>query len=130
MRTSVIYFSRAILVLVVLSVCTIANAQVKIEKTAQKVGGYSYTTTSNRPNGTWNNEMGYGLCNAFAALSAIVSFNDRTVSSDQTVSGWVIQSENVTVTNGAKLTFKAGEAVVINSPFIINAGSQLEMSID
>ena len=101
-----------------------------IEKTAQKVGGYSYTTTSNRPNGTWNNEMGYGLCNAFAALSAIVSFNDRTVSSDQTVSGWVIQSENVTVTNGAKLTFKAGEAVVINSPFIINAGSQLEMSID
>ena len=101
-----------------------------IEKTAQKVGGYSYTTTSNRPNGTWNNEMGYGLCNAFAALSAIVSFNDRTVSSDQTVSGWVIQSENVTVTNGAKLTFKAGEAVVINSPFTINAGSQLEMSID
>ena len=43
-----------------------------IEKTAQKVGGYSYTTTSNRPNGTWNNEMGYGLCNAFEALSAIV----------------------------------------------------------
>ena len=32
-------------------------------------GGYSYSTTSNRPNGTWNNEMGYGLCNAFAAVS-------------------------------------------------------------
>ncbi len=35
MRTSVIYFSRAILVLVVLSVCTIANAQVKYDSNGQ-----------------------------------------------------------------------------------------------
>lgn len=103
-----------------------------IERTAQKVGNYSYSTTSNRSNGTWNNEMGYGLCNAFAAVSAVggdvVTFNNKTVSSNQTVVGWIIQSENVTVTNNAKLTYDAGESVTINTPFTVNSGSQLEIS--
>ena len=102
-----------------------------IEKTAQKVGGYAYSTVSNRPNGTWNNEMGYGLCNAFAAVSTaggdIITFNDKTVSSTQTVTGWIITSENVTVTNGAKLTFNAGESVTIKTPFTVNTGSQIEI---
>lgn len=39
-----------------------------IESTAQKVGGYNYQITAGRPNGTWNNEMGYGLVNAYAAV--------------------------------------------------------------
>jgi len=39
-----------------------------IEQTAQKVGGYNYTTTTGRPNGTWHNEMGYGLVNALCAV--------------------------------------------------------------
>ena len=41
-----------------------------IEKTAQKIrtDTYSYTNHSNRPNGTWNNEMGYGLVDAYAAV--------------------------------------------------------------
>jgi subtilisin family serine protease len=41
-----------------------------IEGTSQKIGGYSYTVTSGRPSGTWNNEMGYGLVDAFAAVQA------------------------------------------------------------
>ena len=39
-----------------------------IESTAQKVGNYNYSYNSNRPNGTWNNEMGYGLVDAKAAV--------------------------------------------------------------
>lgn len=39
-----------------------------IEQTAQKVGGYAYNPTVGRPNGTWNNEMGYGLIDADAAV--------------------------------------------------------------
>ncbi|GHS85557.1 hypothetical protein FACS1894201_05400 [Bacteroidia bacterium] len=35
-----------------------------IEMSAQKVGGYSYATTSGHPNGTWHEEMGYGLVDA------------------------------------------------------------------
>ena len=40
----------------------------KIEKTAKKVGNYSYQTTSGRPNGTWHNQMGYGLVDAFKCV--------------------------------------------------------------
>ncbi len=50
------------------------------------------------------------------------------VSSTQTVAGWIIMSKNVTVTNGAKLTFRTGESVTINAPFTVNAGSQIEIS--
>lgn len=39
-----------------------------IESTAQKVGGYTYSGTSGRTNGTWNNQMGYGLVDAKAAV--------------------------------------------------------------
>lgn len=103
-----------------------------IEKTAKKTGNYSYATTNGRPNGTWNNEMGYGLCSAFAACAAaeseIVIFSNKTVTSNQTVAGRIIQSEDVTVTNGAKLTFTATEQLTINKPFTINFGSQLEIS--
>lgn len=41
-----------------------------IEQTAQKVGGYNYQNTSGRPNGTWDDEMGYGLIDAEAAVLA------------------------------------------------------------
>jgi len=40
-----------------------------LEKTTQKVGGYSYAITSGRLNGAWHQEMGYGLLNVFSALS-------------------------------------------------------------
>lgn len=39
-----------------------------IEQSAQKVGAYGYANTFGRPNGTWHNEMGYGLVDAEAAV--------------------------------------------------------------
>jgi len=39
-----------------------------IERSATKAGTYSYTTSADRPNGTWNQEMGYGLVNAHGAV--------------------------------------------------------------
>jgi len=39
-----------------------------LEKTAQKVGGYGYATYMHRPNGRWNNEMGYGLVDSYEAV--------------------------------------------------------------
>lgn len=38
-----------------------------IESTAQKIGS-GYNQNPNRPNGTWNNGMGYGLVDAYAAV--------------------------------------------------------------
>jgi serine protease len=51
-----------------------ADVRTILESTAQKIGGYSYATTTGRPNGTWNIEMGYGLIDAYAAVLAAQSF--------------------------------------------------------
>jgi hypothetical protein len=51
-----------------------------IEKTARKVGGYEYRNDPQHPNGTWNEEMGYGLVDAHAAvLNAVDSTLDLYV---------------------------------------------------
>ena len=49
---------------------TLTNVQVRahIERTAQKVGAVAYADTAGRPNGSWNQEMGYGRINVFRAL--------------------------------------------------------------
>jgi subtilisin family serine protease len=39
-----------------------------IENTAQKVGTYTYGNDPNRPNGTWHEEVGYGLVDAFQSV--------------------------------------------------------------
>lgn len=43
-----------------------------IESTCTKVGSYNYSTVTGRGNGTWNNEVGYGCVNAFAAISRVL----------------------------------------------------------
>lgn len=45
---------------------SIDSVRLIIERTARKIGNYSYSI--NRPNGMWNNEMGYGMINAAGAL--------------------------------------------------------------
>ena len=53
-----------------------------IESTAQKVNAntpYSYQTNFNRPNGTWNIEMGYGLVDANASVVLAQSMNTNDI---------------------------------------------------
>lgn len=49
-----------------------------IEKSSEKVGSYTYSTTSGRPNGTWNEEMGYGLVSARKAVLSTISIDPPT----------------------------------------------------
>lgn len=101
-----------------------------IESTAQKVGGYSYQTTSGRPNGTWNYEMGYGLIDSYAAVTAVcptVNFFYQTVTSNTTVTGCTVNLQNVTVQNGANLLVDAERNVFINGPFEVQSGSTLDI---
>jgi hypothetical protein len=49
-------------------VLTQAQVQEVICKSAQKVGAYTYQTDSLHCDSTWNNEMGYGLADANAAV--------------------------------------------------------------
>lgn len=59
----------------------LSNKQVRdiIEKTSQKVGNYIYSTNPTRPNGAWNNEMGYGLVDAYAAVQLAQAMNSPTL---------------------------------------------------
>ncbi len=45
-----------------------------IELSGRKVGGYSYSTTSGRPNGTWDDQMGYGLVDAQKATERALPY--------------------------------------------------------
>jgi PKD repeat protein/subtilisin family serine protease len=47
---------------------TETQARAILESTCKKVGGYTYTTNAAQPNGTWNNEMGYGSVDAYSAV--------------------------------------------------------------
>jgi len=44
-----------------------------LESSCQKLPAYTYGLTLGRPNGTWNNETGYGLIDAYAAINTAVS---------------------------------------------------------
>lgn len=61
----------AALVLSVNPNLTVTQVTNIIEQTSQKIRPtlYTYSTTSGRPNGTWNTQMGYGLVNAYAAVT-------------------------------------------------------------
>lgn len=101
-----------------------------IEKTARKVPGYSYTNSTEHRNGTWNNETGYGLCDAYTALmmaSSNTTFNDMIVTKDTWVYGWDVSSQNVSVSNNAELTFSIGNKLTINSPFVVKEGAELSI---
>lgn len=41
-----------------------------IEATAQKMGNYPYSTHLDKPNGIWDNQMGYGVIDAYQAVKA------------------------------------------------------------
>lgn len=105
-----------------------------IESSAQKVGSYNYQTEADRPNGTWNNEMEYGLVNAYGAIQAAApcittNFVNQPVTSNTTVNGCNINVQNVNVQNNAVLTVGALHEINVNGPFDVNLGSELLLYI-
>jgi len=58
----------AALILSINPCLTQSQVQEIMSRTCQKVGGYNYTTNASYPYGTRNNEMGYGLLDAQAAV--------------------------------------------------------------
>lgn len=101
-----------------------------IESTAQKVGGYNYQTVTGRPNGTWFNQLGYGLLDANAAVNAAMNHKVLTLSNiiyeqDATIDGCNdVKISNVEVHNGARLEVSANN-VYITANFVSQAGTEL-----
>jgi hypothetical protein len=79
-----------------------------IEKTSQKVGNYSYGNVSGRINGTWNDQMGYGLIDAYGAVLmaqslAQISGNSSICSSQTYTAPSGSNSWSWSITEGANL---------------------------
>lgn len=108
-----------------------------IEKSARKVGGYTYANTLGRPNGTWDNEMGYGLIDVDAALQLTreLYFQNETVTGTEThqVYGKIFAGSNVTtavpvgnyvVASTGDVTFRASGGISLEKGFQVNLGGE------
>lgn len=77
---------------------SLTNLEVReiIELTADKVGSVPYAITAGHPNGTWNEEMGYGRINVHSALNRISkSFFKDAIDSKLFVKEFVLENVNV-----------------------------------
>ena len=115
-----------------------------IESTAQEVGEYDYVTKEGRPNGTWNNEMGYGLVNAYEAVLAAKTkyIQNQTYQSGsvivenypEIIAGYAVTDNkpygNVILEAGSDVTYRATEQVVLKPGFHAKAGSNLRIKIE
>ena len=101
-----------------------------IEMTCRKLDRYEFKETPNHPNGSWNNEVGYGLVDAEAAVQAANCIYNlaNNISSNRFArscgSGFTLQ--NVTVSNRAKLMVKSPETSV-SGTFEVNSGCCFEI---
>ncbi len=110
-----------------------------IEQSAQKIRTdlYTYSTTAVRPNGIWNNEMGYGLVDAYEAvllaqqcpsnLNVTQNYNNGDFA-DLDVINQITSTSNIQ--NGADVTFDAGYEVVLLPNFNAYAGCDFLAVID
>lgn len=113
-----------------------------IEKTAQKTGSYTYSTTAGRDNGTWNNEMGYGLIDADAAMRMTreLYIQNMTITTTRVfqVHGSIFAGNNVDPTQtagdvnlnaGADVDFLASTGITLDPGFNVNLGAIFNANI-
>lgn len=104
-----------------------------IEKTAQKTGGYNYQTNAGHPNGTWNQEVGHGLLDAYAALqlancnTTLYINNTNYTGTNNQVKACKVEFNNSTVTNGSKLNVLIGKEATLNGGFEVQLGAELDI---
>lgn len=111
-----------------------------IEQSAQKIRTdlYTYSTTSGRANGNWNNQMGYGLIDAHAAVllsqsmacpsNLFVTTDVLTGIDNKEASGEI--SANNTIGASGQATYHAGNEVLLQPGFDALTGSKFRAYIE
>ena len=98
-----------------------------LEQTAQKIRTdlYTYSSTSGRPNGIWNSQMGYGLVDAYESCKKAcdVKLYNITIDPSAKIDACTIDVKNVTVPTGKTLELKATGKVTIDTGFKVEAGA-------
>lgn len=106
-----------------------------IEYTAKKVNPdlYSYQTDDAHPNGTWNEEMGYGLIDAGAAVKIAYKASKTTVIKDELIDGYAyymdydVEMENVVVKDRALLEIYKEHNVLLQRNILIEKGGEFKI---
>jgi len=114
-----------------------------IEKTAYKARSgdgtnntYKYQITSGRPNGTWHQEMGYGLVNAHAAvvmaldmlcydINSGLPMLEGTIQQNTTWSTPVFVKDDISIANGVTLTATSTVVCAPGTSITIEPGGKL-----
>lgn len=115
---------------------SLTNADIEeiIASTAEKVGGYNYDQT--KEYGSWNNEMGYGRVNAYAALASIppenLTLENMSIGYDTvfTATNSITAGPNFTVESTGDMTFQAGNVITLKPGFTATVGSKFHAYID
>ncbi len=129
----------AALVLSVNPTLTVQEVNTIIEQSGQKIRTdlYTYANATGRPNGTWNNELGYGLVDAYQAVlfaqdcpeNVTVNSNVSSGQTDIQQAANTLTASN-TVASGGSATYTAGQNVVLTTGFRANNGANFRARID
>jgi hypothetical protein len=109
-----------------------------IEQSCQKISpaspnyNYNFVITPGRPNGTWNNLIGYGLVSARDALFLTINNLCTTTNLNGTQTTRKIYCRNITIQNatipsGITLELIATGKITIGQNVVINSGGRLEI---
>lgn len=108
-----------------------------IESTSRKVRPdlYTYSITANRPNGPWNNEMGYGLIDATAAVEAAntskhneVHLSNIVINNDDTLYYRNVIMDNIQITDSASVLIKKFQKATLDTNIQIEKGVRLKIT--
>ena len=111
---------------------TVKEVNDLIESTANKVRAdlYSYSISPNRTNGTWHNEVGYGLLDAASAVRAarpLMTISDSvkfsSVIGRVEVTGVDVLLENVEIKKSAEVTINAENSITLRPSIKIEKGA-------
>ena len=104
-----------------------------IQKTAKKIGSYSYTSDANKPNGTWNEEVGYGMIDIQEALLQsfcnITLLNNIVLNQDSVISNCVIKTSNTSIESKNVFLNVSKELEIIDN-FYIKEDAYFEIKTD
>lgn len=101
-----------------------------IKSTATKLSNYTFQKYSDNSNGSWNQEVGYGLVNAYEATQE--ACNHMKIDTGEIANPMHIKScedvilENVTVKSQGKLTITAPGTITFGAGFKMELGSELQ----